>query len=202
MLHFLPLILLSPFPFSLALPKSLVAKSTNAACDLDDVYRIMNSTLTEFMDLFHSPNRPDCYHWCTNGCSMSPDSWIGVDPLTKISFKPACARHDFSWHNLKKFGAFNSGNKLNADDHLRSGMMELCGKHEVCGNDVATLYYSAVRLNQEPAERYNKWGPEEVSKQLDCTVFPGCCSNHNDANKCGEERLPGQFKGDKSCAAR
>lgn len=196
------LVILSIFAHSSALPQSLINRSPKEACDLNGVYRIMNSSLAEFMDTFHSQDRPDCYHWCTNGCSKSPDSWIGVDPLTKISFKPACARHDFSWHNLKKFGAFNSGNKLNADEHLRAGLKELCGKHETCGSEVAGLYYHAVRLNEEPAEDFNTWGSKDLAKELDCTIFPGCCSNHSDANKCGEEKLPGQFKGDRSCVAR
>jgi hypothetical protein len=199
---FFPLSVVSFLTVSSALPQSLITRTSQVTCDLDGVYRITNSSLTEFMDLFHSPDRPDCYHWCTNGCSKSPDSWLGVDPLTKISFKPACARHDFSWHNLKKFSAFDHGNKLNADEHLRAGIKELCGKHDTCGSDVAGLYYHAVRLANEPASEYNTWGPKELAKEMDCTIFPGCCSNHSDANKCGEERLPGQFKGDQSCVAR
>jgi Prokaryotic phospholipase A2 len=176
---------------SSAFPQPLITRTSQDACDLNGVYRIMNSSLIEFMDIFLSPDRPDCYHWCTNGCSKSPDSWLG-----------ACARHDFSWHNLKKFSAFDQGNKLNADEHLRAGIKELCGKHDTCGSEVAGLYYHAVRLANEPASEYNTWGPKELAKKMDCTIFPGCCSNHSDANKCGEERLPGQFKGDQSCVAR
>ncbi|KAE9983945.1 hypothetical protein BLS_003350 [Venturia inaequalis] len=118
--------------------------------------------------------------------------------LSLFTFSSALPKSFVAESTSAKFGAFNTGNKLNADDHLRAGLKELCGKHETCASEMATLYYSAVRLNQEPAEKHNTWGPEELSKKLDCTIFPGCCTNHSDANKCGEERLPGQFKGDQS----
>jgi hypothetical protein len=202
LLSLLPVLLVSTF--SSALPQlwpPTIERVRQDSCDLEGVYRIMNSSLPDFMDLFTSQSRPDCYHWCTNACSYSPDSWIGVDPVTKISFKPACARHDFSWHNLKKFGAFDQGNKLNADTHLRDGMKELCGDHKTCANDVADLYYHAVRIANEPASEYNTWGPKEVAKELKCTIFPGCCSNHSDTARCGET-MTGQHNGDQSCIAR
>jgi hypothetical protein len=160
---------------------------------------IFNQTLDSFFELFKSPDRPTCYHWCTNACSWSPDSFPYNAAGDKISWKPACARHDFSWHNLKRYGAFNEDNKLHADTQLRDGMVELCGPHKVCAEVSKKVYFTAVRNVAEPAAEHAKW---DEKKKTDCTIFPGCCANHSDPGKCGPEPLPGQFRGDGSCVAK
>jgi hypothetical protein len=160
---------------------------------------IFNRSLDSFFELFKSQDRPLCYHWCSNACSWSPDSFHYNAKGDKISWKPACARHDFSWHNLQRYGAFDEDNKLHADTQLREGMIELCGEHKACAEVAKDVYFPAVRLAAEPAAKHSKWQPE---KKTDCTIFPGCCSNHSDPAKCGPEPIPGQFRGDLSCVAK
>ncbi|KAF2436949.1 hypothetical protein EJ08DRAFT_7618 [Tothia fuscella] len=188
----------APGPFSDVTIRDIVAETDE--CNLKNLQQIIyNSTLTQFDDLFKSPDRPKCYHWCTNGCSWSPDSFPYDLQGNKVSWKPACARHDFSWHNLKRYGAFNEENKLQADNQLRNGMLELCGPHKVCAEISKNLYYPVVRLASQPASEHAEW---EADAKTDCTIFPGCCANHSDGEKCGEPNLLGQYKGDMSCMAQ
>jgi hypothetical protein len=168
------------------------------ACDLPSLESIIyTNSLTEFLNLFHSDARPSCFEWCTNACSLSPDSFnFGI-----VDWQPACARHDFSWRNLKKLGAFDDENKLKADNQLRDGMIELCGTHQACIKEVA-IYYKAVRLVQTNTANHNHWNAEAGTRNIDCTVFPGCCLNHSDPKKCGVQSLPGRYIGDGSCVAK
>jgi hypothetical protein len=196
--------LLLSFVFAIPAPHqnatSYDASAQTDECNLENLMDIIfNRSLTSFFELFKSPDRPSCYHWCSNACSWSPDSFPYDTHGDKISWKPACARHDFSWHNLKKYGAFDEENKLHADNQLRDGMVELCGEHKVCVEVSEKVYYTAVRHSEEPAMEHAKWEP---GKKTDCTIFPGCCANHSDTAKCGPEPLPGQFRGDLSCVAR
>jgi hypothetical protein len=174
--------------------RNLSDPTSMASCDLPRLETIIyTKSLTEFINIFRSNDRPDCFDWCTNACSWSPDSFnFGV-----VDWQPACARHDVSWRNLKRLGAFNEENKLRADNQLRDGMVELCGTHETCVREVA-VYYAAVRLAQRNTTAHNHAGRSNE----DCTVFPGCCLNHSDSKKCGPQPLPGQYKGDGSCAAK
>jgi hypothetical protein len=179
---------------------TLATATETEECNLSNLRDIIfNRSLNEFDELFKSPNRPKCYHWCTNACSWSPDYFPYDLEGNRVSWKPACARHDFSWHNLKRYGAFDEENKRKSDEQLRDGMVELCGEHEVCTAISRNVYYPAVRIAATPASQHATWEP---NKKTECTVFPGCCSNYSDPNKCGPPNWLGQSTGDLSCVAQ
>lgn len=178
-------------------PKPRVLPRAEPGCTLEGAQSIMNSTITEFMALFTSPSRPSCYDWCTNACSNSPDFFPNMQET--VSFQPACARHDFSWHNLKMYGAFDEETKRHADEHLRDGLLEACGTHKVCEKVWVPVYFAAVRPNNEPAADNNKIALD-TPKETECTVFPGCCADHSSPTPCGKrEILSGVYRGDNSC---
>jgi Prokaryotic phospholipase A2 len=198
-------LLLLSVRFGLSMPgltsdSSTASDSTTAAsCNLAELKKLaFDNTLTQWTNTFHSNSRPTCFQWCADACSWSPDS----DPISGTNWKPACARHDFSWRNLKRLKQFTEDNKLIADEHLRDGMIELCGSHAQCVWDVNNVYYPAVRQANKPASDHNVWNKAEGSENTDCTVFPGCCADHGSSQKCGPQKGPGQYKGDKTCVAK
>jgi hypothetical protein len=150
-----------------------------------------NMTIDQFIALRVSANRPSCYVWCTDGCTFSPDYF---PPGThEVDFQYACARHDFSYRNLKRYQAFTDATKLATDNHLRDAMIDACGTHQFCATNVTNLYYSAVRDFEKDASQYNTWTSADDAK-TNCTVFPGCCADHSSSG-CGS-------KGDGSCKAQ
>jgi hypothetical protein len=172
------------------------------SCDILTFTKLaFNTSLTEWNATFTSPSRQNCWEWCTDACSSSPDHW---DPPgdARINWKPACARHDFSYRNLKRLGQFNRKTKLAADEHLRDGMVELCAEHKACKVAVRDVYYMVVRQFQKDEAEHNKWDEKEGKGNLNCSVFPGCCADHASGEKCGVEKMGGQFRGDGSCIAR
>ncbi|KAE9988646.1 hypothetical protein EG328_008663 [Venturia inaequalis] len=117
--------------------------------------------LSEWQKTFQSNTRPACFEWCSDACSSSPDSYPATKNGDKVSFKPVCARHDFSYRNLKRLGQFNEVNKKIADQRLRDGMVEACGKHETCVEAAKHIYYPVVRKWNRPEAEHNKWDEKE-----------------------------------------
>ncbi|QDS77541.1 hypothetical protein FKW77_001029 [Venturia effusa] len=171
------------------LPLSLLASATSpkdGPCDFQTLSNLaFNTSLDNWKSTFASPSRPTCFEWCTDACTSSPDSYPRTMDGPKVSFKPACARHDFTYRNLKRLGMFNEVNKKMADDRLRDDMVMLCGKHEGCKGAARLLYYPAVRVVDRPVEEHNKWDEGEGKGHTKCIVFPGCCADHSDPSPCG-----------------
>lgn len=203
---FLPLLTTAIFftsTFASVLHLSKTSTISDATCDFATFSNLaFNITLIQWKDTFTSQARPACFEWCSDACSSSPDNYPKTQNGPSVSWKPACARHDFSYRNLKRIGQFNEVNKKAADEHLRDGMIELCGKHEVCADAAKHIYYPVVRKYNRPEAEHNKWDEKEGKGNTNCSVFPGCCENHGDKEPCGREPLPGQHKGDGSCVAR
>ncbi|TID17986.1 hypothetical protein E2P81_ATG10956 [Venturia nashicola] len=173
-------------------------------CDFSAFSKLaFNTSVPDWYKTFTSNTRPSCFEWCSDACSSSPDSYPATKDGGKVSFKPVCARHDFSYRNLKRLGQFNEVNKKTADKKLRDGMVEACGRHENCVEAAKYIYYPIVRMYNWPEAEHNKWDGDEGKGNTKCSVFPGCCANHEDPKPCGrEDPLPGQHKGDSTCMAR
>jgi hypothetical protein len=89
-----------------------------------------------------------------------------------VNCKPACVRHGFSWRNLKRHKQFTENKKV-SDEHLRDGIIELCGSHGVCVDAAKHVYYPVVRKTDRPVEDHNKWGEKEGREKRNCSVFRG-----------------------------
>lgn len=79
--------------------------------------------------------------WRDNGCTSALDKPLGFD------FKPACARHDFSYLNYRAQDRYTE-HKSELDDHFLKDMNEACARHKGSrGNDcriMAKMYRYAV----------------------------------------------------------
>lgn len=131
--------------------------NTPGVCNLEDLQSMLTGSLADWTKKFQSVGRAPCYNWCTDGCTGVPDYWQnsrtifspGAKP--KIDLRPACARHDFAYRNLKRYKAFNEENKLKADELLRSGIIELCAGDEGCTTAATDVYFRGVRPVDTPA---------------------------------------------------
>lgn len=56
---------------------------------------------------------------------------------------------------------FNEVNKKLADERLRDGMVEVCGRHENCVEAARHVYYPVVRKYNRPEGEHNKWDEKE-----------------------------------------
>jgi hypothetical protein len=176
-------VLLPAFFFSvLAYPEPLYATSmmesfnTAEACSLEGVRTRMKQPLTAFTNERKAANRPNCFDWCSDGCSAGSFDWwpengpSGPKP-GDVHLGLACARHDFAYRNLKLFKNFTKEMKNEADEKLKVDMKELCegSGHEHCSM-LAPVYEWAVG-------KY-KGGGQEYRADCKCTVLPGCCKDH------------------------
>jgi hypothetical protein len=151
--------------------------NTAEACSLDGVRNRMKAPLTAFSDERKAANRPNCFDWCSDGCSAGSFDWwpengpSGPKP-GDVHLGLACARHDFAYRNLKLFKNFTKEMKNEADETLKKDMRELCegSGHKFCPV-LAPLYEWAV-------EKY-KGGKQEYQADCKCTVLPGCCKDHS-----------------------
>ncbi len=100
----------------------------------------------EFYDLALDPDEIErrglgFLDWSNDGCSNSPDAVGGTSLLG------ACARHDFSYRNLKAWEQYTGDNifsmqsRRRADDLLKQGINDVCGWE--C-DWAAPIYWSAV----------------------------------------------------------
>lgn len=53
-----------------------------------------------------------------------------------------------------------------ADERLRDGMVEACGKHETCVEAAKHIYYPVVRKWNRPEAEHNKWDEKEGKVSL------------------------------------
>ncbi|KAF2434301.1 hypothetical protein EJ08DRAFT_676222 [Tothia fuscella] len=136
--------------------------SHNAAesCSLDTVLSRMREPLTTFINERKSAKRPDCFDWCSDGCSAgSPDWWPEIGPSGPkpgdVHIGLACARHDFAYRNLKLFGNFTATMKKEADENLKKDMESLCAgsEHPHC-IELAPWYEWAVEKYPGGGEKY------------------------------------------------
>lgn len=146
--------------------------TADGPCDFKTFSNLaFNISLSEWKSTFQSNARPTCFEWCSDACSSSPDSYPATKNGDKVSFKPVCARHDFSYRNLKRLGLFNEVNKKVADERLRDGMVEVCGKHENCVEAAKHVYYPVVRKYNRPEGEHNKWDEKEGKVSLFFFLF-------------------------------
>src|SRR5450759_3020653 len=91
---------------------ALEARQLNApgVCNLEQLQTlIFTGSVADWTKKVQAVGRAPCYNWCTDGCTSSPDFWQDSRSLMspgakpKVDLRPACARHDFAYKNLKRY---------------------------------------------------------------------------------------------------
>lgn len=84
--------------------------------------------------------------WAGNGCSAPKGLGLGY----REAFAPACAVHDFAYHNLRVLEP-TAANRLASDRAFRRNLWAICGREPASAQpgcfSAAAAYYGAVRLH-------------------------------------------------------